>query len=72
MNEKDLIGVTRTLEDVQRDLLTFISPKTILLGHSLESDLVALKVSPFLLLFFPASLSRLVRFPELSKMPLII
>jgi DNA polymerase III epsilon subunit-like protein len=37
--------VTISLSDVQRDLLTFITPKTILIGHSLENDLKALKLS---------------------------
>jgi len=43
----DLDGVSVRLEDVQRDLLKFITPKTILVGHSLENDLKALKLSHF-------------------------
>ena len=42
-----LEDVTVRLEDVQRDLLAFITPKTILVGHSLENDLKALKLSHF-------------------------
>ena len=38
-------GVTTTLEDVHEKLLQMFSDKTILLGHSLESDLIALKVN---------------------------
>ena len=34
-----------TLADMQTHLLTLITPSTILLGHSLESDLRALKLS---------------------------
>ncbi|KAN0141726.1 hypothetical protein V8E53_000188 [Lactarius tabidus] len=37
--------VTTTLVDVQAHLRTLITPSTILLGHSLESDLNALKLS---------------------------
>ena len=33
-----------TLSDVQQELLSLVSADTILLGHSLESDLRALKV----------------------------
>ena len=38
------IGVEATLEDVQHQLLQMFCSDTILLGHSLESDLRALKV----------------------------
>jgi len=37
-------GVTTTLEDVQEHLLTLIQPDTILIGHSLDFDLRALKL----------------------------
>ena len=37
--------VTTTLADVQAHLRTLVSPSTILLGHSLESDLRALQFS---------------------------
>ena len=42
-------GVTVTIRDVQAVLLNMFSNKTILIGHSLESDFKALKVtSPIL------------------------
>lgn len=41
----DMKGATTALHDVQTDMLKMISDKTILIGHSLESDFVALKVS---------------------------
>uniref|UniRef100_A0A1B6CG47 Exonuclease domain-containing protein n=1 Tax=Clastoptera arizonana TaxID=38151 RepID=A0A1B6CG47_9HEMI len=37
-------NVSITLQDVQRDLSSFINSKTILVGHSLNSDLIQLKV----------------------------
>lgn len=37
-------GVTTTIRDVQAVLLSLFTEKTILIGHSLESDLVAVKV----------------------------
>ena len=40
----DLEGVTTSIRDVQAILLSMFTSKTILLGHSLESDLKALKV----------------------------
>ena len=40
-----LNSVTMTLADVQMRVLTLIKPSTILLGHSFESDLRALKLS---------------------------
>lgn len=40
-----LSPVTVTLEDIQRDLLQIIHPHTILIGHSLENDLKALRIS---------------------------
>ena len=39
-----LAAVTTRLQDVQQHLLTLFSVDTILLGHSLNSDLVALKL----------------------------
>lgn len=39
-----LSPVTVRLEDVQNDLLEIITPQTILIGHSLENDLKALKL----------------------------
>ncbi|KAK9068609.1 hypothetical protein SSX86_012724 [Deinandra increscens subsp. villosa] len=38
-------GVTTTLRDVQEDFLQLVNKETILVGHSLENDLLALKVS---------------------------
>ena len=37
-------GVTRTLRDVQAEILEFVGAETYLVGHSLESDLRALKI----------------------------
>jgi len=37
-------GATRSLKRVQRDLLSFISAETILIGHGLENDLRGLKI----------------------------
>jgi DNA polymerase III epsilon subunit-like protein len=39
--------VTTTLVDVQQDLLKIISSECILVGHSLENDLRALKVCTY-------------------------
>ena len=44
LTEEMLRDVTTTLEDVQKDLSELIDYQTILLGHSLESDLRVLKV----------------------------
>ncbi len=41
---EDLEGVTTKLRDVQAVLLSMFSSRTILIGHSLESDLKALKL----------------------------
>ncbi|ROW18286.1 hypothetical protein VPNG_00027 [Cytospora leucostoma] len=41
--------VTTTLADIQQRLLTLITPRTILIGHSLDSDMKALKMThPFI------------------------
>ncbi|KAA3485055.1 small RNA degrading nuclease 5 isoform X2 [Gossypium australe] len=40
-----LSGVTTTLQNVQEDFLTMVHKDTILVGHSLENDLLALKIS---------------------------
>ena len=42
---QDLSGVTTTLENVQRRILTLIPPDAILIGQSLENDLCALQFS---------------------------
>ncbi|CAH1773803.1 unnamed protein product [Owenia fusiformis] len=44
LTEEDMEGVVATLRDVQAALLSLFDDKTILLGHSLESDLTALKL----------------------------
>ncbi|KAH8732892.1 beta-lactamase superfamily domain-containing protein [Phaeosphaeriaceae sp. PMI808] len=45
-----LEDVTTTLSDIQKELLELITPRTILVGHSLNSDLNALKLThPFLI-----------------------
>lgn len=44
ITEQDMIGVTTTLLDVQATLLAMFSEKTILVGHSLESDFKALRL----------------------------
>ncbi|XP_074040750.1 putative exonuclease GOR [Leptinotarsa decemlineata] len=42
---EDIIrGPTNSLAEVQRDLMSFISADTILIGHGLENDLRALKI----------------------------
>lgn len=38
-------GTSSSLHDVQAVLLSFINADTILIGHGLENDLAALKVS---------------------------
>ncbi|XP_071728736.1 small RNA degrading nuclease 5-like [Rutidosis leptorrhynchoides] len=38
-------GVTTTLRDIQEDFLQVVNKETILVGHSLENDLLALKIS---------------------------
>ncbi|XP_076331647.1 RNA exonuclease 1 homolog [Tachypleus tridentatus] len=45
ITEKDMEGVTTRLRDIQAVLLSLFSDKTILIGHSLESDLKALKIA---------------------------
>ncbi|OOF91545.1 hypothetical protein ASPCADRAFT_176751 [Aspergillus carbonarius ITEM 5010] len=47
---KELLDpVTTTLSDIQQKLLSILSPRTILVGHSLNSDLNALKLThPFI------------------------
>lgn len=44
-----LENVTTTLPDIQRELLQILGPSSVLLGHSLDSDLNALKLThPFI------------------------
>ena len=44
LTAEDFAGVETTLEDIQQRLLKLFHSDTILLGHSLESDLRSLKV----------------------------
>jgi RNA exonuclease 1 len=44
ITEEKLQGVTKTLREVQEDLVQLIPEDTILVGHSFENDLTALKV----------------------------
>lgn len=45
MTEEMLAPVTTTLQDIQKKLLKLFHPRTILVGHSLDSDLKALKLT---------------------------
>lgn len=48
ISKEMLDPVTTTLKDIQERLLKLITPRTILLGHSLDSDMKALKMThPF-------------------------
>jgi len=50
ITEDHLRGVKTTLPDIQRKLLEIITPTTILVGHSLESDFGVLKLAhPFII-----------------------
>lgn len=50
ITEAMLEPVTTTIGDIQRQLLEIVTPQTILIGHSLESDLKALKFAhPFII-----------------------
>jgi len=44
ITKQQMHGVKTTLRDVQAALLSMFSDRTILIGHSLESDFIALKV----------------------------
>lgn len=46
MTAADLANTSISLRDVQAVLLSMFSADTVLIGHSLESDLLALKVLP--------------------------
>ncbi|KAF4989368.1 hypothetical protein FDECE_14735 [Fusarium decemcellulare] len=49
ITEEMLAPVTTTLRDIQQKLLELLHPRTILVGHSLESDTKALQIShPFI------------------------
>ena len=45
LKAEDFVSVTTTLSDVQQHMLDLVSSDTILIGHSLESDLRSLKVT---------------------------
>ncbi|KAE9373135.1 hypothetical protein N431DRAFT_406473 [Stipitochalara longipes BDJ] len=50
ITEQMLAPVTTTLQDIQKKLLEILTPRTILIGHSLNSDLTALKIThPFII-----------------------
>lgn len=57
VTEEDLENTSITLRDVQAVLLNMFSADTILIGHSLESDLFALKVTWALPSHLPGLLS---------------
>ena len=44
LTSEDFVSVTKMLPEVQLDLSSIIYEDTVLIGHSLESDLKALKV----------------------------
>ncbi|XP_012058990.1 PREDICTED: uncharacterized protein LOC105622170 [Atta cephalotes] len=44
ITEDDMSNITKTLSEVQNDLLNFIHAETILMGHSLGNDLKALRL----------------------------
>lgn len=49
ITEEMLAPVTTTLEDIQKKLLDLLTPQTILIGHSLESDTKAIRIAhPFI------------------------
>jgi len=50
ITEAMLAPITTTLRDIQQKLLKILHPKTILIGHSLNADLTALKLThPFII-----------------------
>ncbi|KAJ4345864.1 uncharacterized protein N0V89_011999 [Didymosphaeria variabile] len=50
ITEEMLRDVTTSLSDIQKELLDILTPRTILIGHSLNSDLNAIKLThPFLI-----------------------
>ncbi|KAI0997664.1 putative exonuclease [Podosphaera aphanis] len=50
ITKKMLENVTTTLKDIQKKLLEILHPRTILIGHSLNADLTALKIThPFII-----------------------
>lgn len=54
--KKSLEPVTTKLKDIQRKLKALLPPNAVLVGHSLDLDLKALKVSLFVfLVYMPVS-----------------
>lgn len=50
ITEEMLAPINTTLADIQKKLLEILHPRTILIGHSLNSDLTALKIThPFII-----------------------
>ena len=45
ITESDLDGVTKTFNEMQDDLLKLFNDNTVLVGHCISSDLIAVKVS---------------------------
>ena len=45
LTAEDFVGISTSLQDVQRQLQSIVYEDSILVGHSLESDLRALKVA---------------------------
>jgi len=52
ITKESLKSVKTTLRDVQAVLLSIFNNKSILIGHSLESDFIALKVISFFYWFY--------------------
>ena len=56
IKSEDLVNVENTLEDAQRAVCRLISWDCFIVGHSLESDLHALKVNIWRTLYMPTIL----------------
>ena len=44
LTSKDFVNVTKTLDEIHDQLCSLVYSDTILIGHSLESDLKSMKV----------------------------
>lgn len=60
---RDLKSATKTLKDVQNDLMGFISADTILVGHALENDLRVLRIVHY------SVIDTAVAFPHYNGLP---
>lgn len=60
---RDMKNSSKTLKDVQNDLMGFINADTILIGHSLENDLRALKMVHY------SVIDTAVAFPHYNGLP---